>query len=113
MVLRDDHCDGLLGLQLLLHRENDGLAEILARRIHHRDLAARTNAGVNCEDRLRSKRRRKKQMPQVLRKHLDCRAVGLHLLLDDDIDLAARRQESLVRVFRRQFDLSSSQAIPL
>ena len=111
MVLRDDHRDRLLRLQLLLHGEDDGLAEILARRIHHRDLAARADAWINRENRLFAERRREKKMPQILREYLDRRAVGLHLLLDRHVDLAARRQESLVRVLRSQLNLRKASLI--
>ena len=98
MVFRDDHRDGLRGLKRVLLREDDGLAEVLARRVEHRDLAAGANAGINREDRLFAERRGEEKMTQVLREHLDGRAVGLCLLVYRHVDFARRREKPPVGV---------------
>ena len=88
MVFRDDHRDGLRRLKGILLREDYCLAEILASRVEHRNLAAGADTRVDCEDRLFSKRRGKEKMSQVFSEHLDGRAVCLGLLVHRHVDFA-------------------------
>ena len=88
MVFRNNHRDGLRRLKGILLREDYCLAEILASRVEHRNLAAGADARVDCEDCLFSKRRSKEKMAQVFSEHLDGRAVCLGLLVYRHVDFA-------------------------
>ena len=104
-VLRDDERDRLRGLERILLGEDDGLAEVLARRVHHRDLAAGADSGVDGEHGLLPERRGEEKVPQVLREHLDGRAVRLVLLVHRDVHFAGRREQAPVGVARGELDL--------
>ena len=95
VVLRHDHRHRLRGLERILQREDDGLAQVLAGRPEHRHLAAGADAGVDGEHRLLAERRGEEQVAQVLGEHLDRGAIRLGLLLDRYVDLAARGEEAL------------------
>ena len=104
-VLVYDQRDRLCAFLRLLLREYDRLAEILARSVYHRHLATCAYAGVDGQHRLFAKRTRQQQVAQVLRKHLDRRAVRRHLLVDSHVNFAARRKQTLVCVFCRKLHL--------
>ena len=111
VVFRHDHRDCLRALLRLLHREDHGLAEILARSVHHRHLAAGAYAGVDGKHCLLAQRARKEKVAQVLGEHLYCRAVGLHLLVGGDFHFAARRKKPLVCVVRGGLELAERDGI--
>ena len=73
----DDLRDRLLGLGRALHRIDNRVHEELARRVQHRDLAARADARVDREDLLLPERRRQQKVAQVLGEDLHGGAVGV------------------------------------
>ncbi len=106
-VLVDDEGEGAGGFVGLLLGEDDGFAEIFAGFVHHGDLAAGADARVDGEDGLLAQGGGEEQVPEVLGEHVDGGAVGFHLLLDGDVDFAARGQEALVGVLRGEGDLGA------
>ena len=90
---------------LRLHRIDHGGLEKLAGFVHHRHLAAGTNAGIDRQHGQHAGRRREQQVLQILAEHADGFLVGAVLQFQPDLGLDGRVQQPLVGIFDGLFEV--------
>src|SRR6266542_5808039 len=96
-------CDlGLRSMEI-----DDVVREELASLVYHGDLAAGAKPGVDSQHRDWPGWRRQQQVLQVVAEDLDGFRVGALFQFEADLPLDGRVQQSLPRIFYREFELRS------